>query len=146
MKPDEAIAVMKGMMAALEAQDFEKAATYFTEDLVYEDVPSGNLWRGVKEYIEVAKAVRRSFPDRSWKMKLAFSDGKNIATESVWSGTFTHSDDPEKPATGKYVSLKCISITELRDGKICRNRDFYDSLPFLQELGLLPEMKPRELL
>ena len=146
MKPNEAIEVMKGMMDAINSKDFEKATTFFTEDLVYEDVPSGHLWRSAKEYIEIAKAVRRSFPDRKWEMKSAFSDGKYIATESVWSGTFNHSDAPEKPATGKYVSVQCISITELRDGKIYRNRDFYDNLTFMQQLGLLPEMKPRELI
>jgi len=146
MKGSDAVKVMKGMMEALETQDFEKAASFFTTDLVYEDLPSGHVWRGVKEYLEVAKAIRHSFPDRTWEMKSSFSDGKYIATESVWSGTFTHSDDPEKPATGKYVSGQCVSITELRDGKICRNRDYYDNFTFMQQLGLLPEMKPRELI
>ena len=42
MKANDAIKIMKDMMAAIEAQDFEKAATFFTDDLVYEDVPSGN--------------------------------------------------------------------------------------------------------
>jgi steroid delta-isomerase-like uncharacterized protein len=146
MKATDAIKVMKGMMDALNAQDFEKAATFFTDDLVYEDIPSGHSWHNAKEFIEFAKLARRSFPDRKWEMTSAFSDGNKIATESVWSGTFTHSDDPKMPATGKHVSGQCVSITELRNRKIYRNRDYYDNLAFSQQLGLLPEMKPRDLM
>ncbi len=135
MKADDAIKVMKGMMAALESQDFEKAATFFTDDCEYEDIPLGKVCHGVKEYIEVAKMVRRSFPDRSWKSTSAFSDGNKVATESIWSGTFKHSDDPNRPATGKHVSLRIVSITEIRNGKIHRNRDYYDGLSMTQQLA-----------
>jgi len=146
MKGADAIKVMKGMMDALNYKDFDKATSFFTEDLVYEDVPSGHRWNSAKEFIEFAKKVRLDFPDRKWEMTSSVSDGKKIATESVWSGTFVHSDDPKRPATGKYVSGQCVSISELRNGKICRNRDYYDNLAFSQQLGLLPEMKPRELM
>ena len=139
MKPADAINVMKGMMAALEMQDFEKAATFFTDDLVYEDVPSGVVCHSIKEYIDFARVVRRSFPDRSWKMTSAFSDGHNVASETIWSGTFTHSEDPKMPATGKYVSLRCVSITEIRNGKISRNRDYYDGLSSAKQAGFIPE-------
>ena len=137
----DAVKIMRDMMVALESQDFEKAATFFTDDLEYEDVPSNQSWHNVKDYIDFAKGVRRMCPDRKWEMTSAFSDGQKIATESVWSGTFTHSDDPKMPATGKYVSFRCVSITELRNGKICRNRDYYDNLSFSQQLGILPGME-----
>jgi steroid delta-isomerase-like uncharacterized protein len=132
---DNAVKIMKEMMAALNSQNFEKASSFFTDDLVYEDVPSGMVFHGVKEFIDFARLVRIDFPDRKWEMKSSFSDGDKIATESVWSGTFTHSSNPERPATGKSVSLQCVSITELRNGKICRNRDYYDGLSFQQQLG-----------
>ena len=132
----DAVKIMKGMMAALNSQNYEKAASFFTDDLVYEDVASGMVFHGVKEFIDFAKLVRVEFPDREWELKSAFSDGHKIATESVWSGTFTHSVfNPERPATGKHVSIRCVSITELRNGKICRNSDYYDGLSFWQQLG-----------
>jgi steroid delta-isomerase-like uncharacterized protein len=135
----DAVKIMKGMMAALESQDFEKAATFFADDCKNEDVTVGKVCHGVKEYIDMAKLVRREFPDRSWKLKSAFSDGNKIASETVWSGTFTHSDDPKRPATGKHTNIRCVSITEIRNGKIYRNRDYYDGLSFAKQLGLLPE-------
>lgn len=139
MKAIDAVEVMKGMVAAVNSWDFEKAASFFTDDLVYEDIPSGKVWHGIKEYIDFARMVRNEFPDRTWKLKSAFSDGRRIASETVWSGTFTHSSNPERPATGKYVSVRCVSITEVHNGKICHNSDYYDMLSVSQQLGsLLP--------
>jgi steroid delta-isomerase-like uncharacterized protein len=131
----DVIKIMKGMMAALDSQDFEKAASFFTDDLVYEDIPAGKVCHSVKEFIDMAKMVRRAFPDRKWELTSAFSDGRRIASESIWSGTFTHSDDPKRPATGKYASIRCVSITEIRNGKIYRNRDYYDGLSLSQQLA-----------
>jgi steroid delta-isomerase-like uncharacterized protein len=142
MKATDAVQIMKSMVAAVNSWDFEKAATFFTEDLVYEDVPSGKVCHGIKEYIDFAGMVRSQFPDRTWKLKSAFSDGHKIASETVWSGTFTHSNNPERPPTHRRVTIMCISITELRGGKICRNSDYYDILSVSQQLGsLLPGMK-----
>jgi steroid delta-isomerase-like uncharacterized protein len=142
MKAEDAVQLMKDMVAAVNSWDFKKAASFFTNDLVYEDVPSGKVCRGVKEYIDFAGMVRAEFPDRTWELKSAFSDGHKIASETVWSGAFTNSQNPDRPATGKRVTIRCISITELREGKICRNSDYYDMLSVSQQLGsLLPGMK-----
>jgi len=131
----DAVKIMKGMMDALNSQDYEKAASFFTDDLVYEDVPAGKVCHGVKEVIDMARLVRKHFPDRKWELTSAFSDGRRIASESVWSGTFTNSDDPKRPATGKYASIRIASINEIRNGRICRNSDYYDGLSLSQQLA-----------
>ena len=135
----DAVKIMKDMMEAGNSQNYEKVASFFTNDCVYEDVPSGKVCHGIKEFINFGKMVHIDFPDHKWELTSAFSDGHRIASESVWSGTFTHSDDPKRPATGKHVTLRCVSITEIRNGKICRNSDYYDGLSMLQQLGGLPE-------
>jgi steroid delta-isomerase-like uncharacterized protein len=134
----DGVKIMKGMMVALDAQDFEKAAKFFADDCVYEDVPMGMITHSAKEFIGFARIVRGNFPDRKWEMTSAFSDGNKVATESVWSGTFTNSDDPKRPATGKHASVRVVSITEIRNGKICKNTDYYDGLSLSQQLGMGP--------
>jgi steroid delta-isomerase-like uncharacterized protein len=131
----DAIKIMKGMMEASNSQNYEKVASFFTDDCVYEDVPSGKVAHGIKEFINFGKMVHIDFPDHKWELTSAFSDGYRIASESVWSGTFSHSNDPKRPATGKYASIRVVSITEVRNGKIYRNRDYYDGLSFSQQLG-----------
>ncbi len=131
----DAVKIMKDMMEAGNSQNYEKVASFFTDDCVYEDVPSGKVAHGIKEFIDMAKMVHVDFPDHKWELTSAFSDGRRIASESIWSGTFTHSNDPKRPATGKYASIRCVSITEIRNGKIYRYRDYYDGLSLAQQLG-----------
>ena len=138
---DDAVKIIEDMIAALNSWDLKKAASYFTDDCLYEDVPLGKVYHGKKEFIDFAMMVRDEFPDRKLELKSAFSDGNRIASETVWSGTFTHSRNPERPATGKQVSIRYVTITELRDGKICRSSDYYDMLSVSKQLGsLLPGM------
>lgn len=131
----DAVEIMKDLMKAASSQDYEKFASLFTDDCVYEDIPSGGVWHGMKEFTDFAKLLHIDFPDHKWEFKSSFSDGHRIATEAVWSGTFSHSSNPERPATGKHVAMRTVSITELRNGKICRNTDYYDGLSMMQQLG-----------
>jgi ketosteroid isomerase-like protein len=40
--------------------------------------------------------------------------------------------------TGKKFSVRGVSVIEVREGKIFRNLDFYDSATIMRQLGLLP--------
>jgi len=42
------------------------------------------------------------------------------------------------PPTGNDVSLEGTTLVRIEDGKIAEERDFYDNLPFLQQLGVMP--------
>jgi steroid delta-isomerase-like uncharacterized protein len=143
MKPADAIIVVKDMLKAADAKDLEKIASYFTDDLVYEDVPEGGVIHGKKELINMIKMVLNDFPDRKIELVSAFSDGHKVASEAIWSGTFTHSSNPKRTATGKFVSLKYVSISELRDGKICKNSDYYDGLSMARQAGILPNLSSK---
>jgi len=135
----DAVKIIKEFVVAVSSWDFKKASSFFTDDIVYEDVPSGKVCHGIKEYIDFASMVRNEFPDRTWVLKSAFSDGHKVAFETIWNGTFTRSHNPDRPATGKRVTIKCVSIAEIRNGKIYRNSDYYDMLSVTQQLGsMLP--------
>jgi ketosteroid isomerase-like protein len=44
--------------------------------------------------------------------------------------------------TGKKFSVRGVSVIEVREGKIFRNLDFYDSATIMRQLGLLPAQQP----
>jgi predicted ester cyclase len=44
------------------------------------------------------------------------------------------------PPTGKKVSVSAISIHQMRDGKIAETWEVWDTLGFLQQLGVVPAM------
>ena len=54
--------------------------------------------------------------------------------EWVWSGV-----DKDWFKTGKPFSVRGVSVIEVRDGKISRNKDFYDGAAILRQIGKLPE-------
>jgi len=53
--------------------------------------------------------------------------------EWIFSGT-----DKGVFNTGKKFSVRGVSVIDLRDGKIFRNLDFYDSATIMRQVGLLP--------
>jgi ketosteroid isomerase-like protein len=42
------------------------------------------------------------------------------------------------PATGKSAEVVVCDIVEIRDGKIYREREYYDQLTMMQQLGVMP--------
>lgn len=42
------------------------------------------------------------------------------------------------PATGKKVDLDGVTLVRMENGKIAEERDFFDNLEFMQQLGLVP--------
>jgi steroid delta-isomerase-like uncharacterized protein len=121
MKAADAVNVIKGMIAASNSQNYEKLASFFMDDFMYEDLPLGKTCHSKKELIAFFSSSHANAPDHKWELKSSFNDGQRIATEWVWSGT-----PKERPASGKHVSFRGVSITELHNGKISRNTDYYN--------------------
>lgn len=130
--------VAKDYIGAWNSHDADKIASFFTDDCVYEDLAFGMVARGKKEIKDFIKVTFVWSPDLKFELKSFFSAGGRTATEWVMTGT--HAGElPGMPATGKSFSLRGVSISELREGKISRNTDYYNLVSFLQQVGLLPE-------
>ena len=72
---------------------------------------------------------------------VSFSDnGDGTAT---LSGTATQTGDfPGIPATGKAADIPCLSVDEIRDGRIQRHADYWSLATYLQQVGLMPTPEP----
>jgi steroid delta-isomerase-like uncharacterized protein len=42
------------------------------------------------------------------------------------------------PATGKTVNIDGVTLVRMQNGKIAEERDFFDNLDFMTQLGLMP--------
>ena len=125
-------------LAAWNSHDVEKTLSFFTDDCIYEDVPTGNVSRGkeeLKAYISNTFAV---FDDFKLEMKSSFIAGDWRGAEWIMSGRHT-GDIPGIPTTGKSFSVRGASINELQEGKIKRTSDYWNIVSFLQQVGLMPE-------
>ena len=121
--PDEAKRVMDDFISAVSSHDAEKLATCFTEDCFYQDMALGGTMRGRKAvkagYTEIFTAI----PDFKLEVISLFIADNWIGSEWIMTGT---------SSTGKSFSTQGASISELREGKIKRNTDYYDPASFLQ--------------
>ena len=124
-------------LAAWNSHDVEKIASFFTDDCVYEDVAVGAVNRGKEQVKAFVSGTFTAFPDFKLERTSSFVAGDWRGAEWIMSGTQT-GDIPGLPATGKSFSIRGASITELQEGKIRRNSDYWNLASWLQQLGLMP--------
>ena len=123
---------------AWNSHDVNKILTFFTNDCIYEDLAFGIVNHGKKELTAFVNSSFVDIPDVKFEVKSVFGASDWGGMEWVMSGTFVHSSIPGIPATGKTFSVRGASISQLHNGKIIRNSDYYNLATFLQQVGLMP--------
>jgi len=122
---------------AWSTHEVEKILSYYTDDVVYEDVVAARVMRGKAELKAFLMECFSAFPDLKIEPKLVFSSGQWAGSEWAMTGTFKGELMGVKP-TGKSFSIKGGSITEYQGNKVKRNTDYYDGVTFLRQIGVMP--------
>jgi steroid delta-isomerase-like uncharacterized protein len=74
-----------------------------------------------------------------WAIEDIFASGDDRVTVR-WTGSGTHNGDVMGiPPTGKAVRVDAISIFRIAGGKIVESWEVWDTLGFLQQLGVVPK-------
>jgi predicted ester cyclase len=104
-------------------------------------IPGGIRLLGREAVSKYIQAMWTAFPD----VKLMFGDQvlsvDAAATEVVMTGTNTGPlNSPHGPIapTGKSIHLHTVSIVRFEDGRIAFERNYFDQLDMLTQLGLAP--------
>jgi steroid delta-isomerase-like uncharacterized protein len=128
------------------AHDPRRVAQLYADDCVYEDVPLGAVTRGRRELAALGRPFplcglggrpQDAFPDFGIELTGGFVAGDRAAMEWVMSGTHARGR-PGVPASGRRFRVRGATVLELRDGRVTRNADYWDSATLLTQLGLLP--------
>jgi len=136
---DPAATVVANYLAAWNAHDAAKAASYFADDVSYFDVSVGTPVVGKDA---AKKGVIDNFinaaPDLKWEMKgEPVVAGDKVAFEWEFSGTNKGAWGDGTAATDKPFAFDGASVFEIKDGLIVRQADYYDALGFYKQLGLM---------
>jgi steroid delta-isomerase-like uncharacterized protein len=113
----------------------ELAAELFTDDHVMHDpqAPAGPGPQGMADLV----SVYQTGVDGHWNIEDLFSAGDKVIVR--WTGSGTHVGEVNGiPPTGNKIRVDAISIHQLRDGKICETWEVWDTLGFLQQIGVVP--------
>lgn len=95
-------------------------------------IPDGR--EGIKA---IASALRKGFPDLTYRVDLQIAEGDFVAGYVTVSGT--HKGEAfGMPATGKHAEWNESHIVKLVNGKITEHWGVIDQLGMLRQLGLAP--------
>ena len=112
--------------------DPDEFAAYFTEDAVWWNSP----WKPVEGRDAIREGLRRGAEKMTalpWEIRHIVADAEVVMTERVDHFMFG----------SKQVSVPCMGVFELRNGKITAWRDYWDLRQFESQIKGTPE-SPRE--
>ena len=126
-------AIAEKWIAAWNSHTPDKMLPLFSDVIVYEDVAFGELSHGKAEVSKFAASEFEAVPDLELKLLRADIHGGHGTIEWSFSGT-----DKDIYKTGKKFTVRGVSVIDVRNGKIVRNLDFYDSGTIMRQVGVLP--------
>jgi len=94
---------------------------------------------GADAGIAVAETYTNAFPDLDFEIRRQYSPSDDVAIME-FTGRGTHHGELEGIApTGKRVEVVVCNVVETRDGKVHREREYYDALTMMRQLGVIDD-------
>jgi len=106
------------LVEAWNSHDVERILTFYTDDILFEDVALEQIKVGKRDFRQSLQEFFATFSDIHIEIK-SFIDGEDIAG-GEWVMTGVRTD------TGKSFSIRGVSVSEFREGKIARNSEYYN--------------------
>ena len=107
----------------------------FTKDVVLHTSPSDVV--GIDSARAYYANYLTGFSNITFSIKDVFGQGDKLVKHWNFKGTHT-GNFFGIPATGKTVSLDGVTLVRMSTGKIAEERDFFDNMDFMTQLGLMP--------
>lgn len=107
---------------------------------VHFQMPGAEM-RGREPLMQMLAAYRTAFPDLRHDVRHHVESGDTIALELKIVATHTgpmQTPQGTVPATGKKVEWTSCDYIRVKNGRFVSWHAYYDSVPFLTALGLLP--------
>jgi steroid delta-isomerase-like uncharacterized protein len=118
-----------------DSHDVEGLVALLTEDIVYEDAALGWTHHGIAEFREFAAKVFAMHPDFSLRYLDAFATETRGAAEWIIETSFEGEFEGVQ-ISGGQVSFRGATLFEIRDGRICRNRDLWNYADWMRQLDV----------
>ena len=131
-------ALMRDYLAAWNARDAARIASFFSPEAVYEDMGAGAVARGPAEIEAHAARVHAAFPDLHFELVRA-AHGDDF-TAGEWRSRMTHRGEIDGLGpTGRVVESAGVDVATLdASGSIIHLASYYDGAEIMRDLGVLP--------
>lgn len=126
------------VIALFNAGDIEGIREYLADDVTRIDAPTETTASGVDEVLEMIKMWPKSFSDA--RVSAAEYLEGNSFSVALFNGEGTNDGEfGPFPPTGKTINVPFCEVAEFNgDGKLTRNRLYYDLASMLHQLGHMP--------
>jgi len=124
--------VVDAYVRAWNQRDTIALDTLLAADAIHEDVAQNFRGTGPKAIITFMRGVAAAEPDYKWAVTNALEDGKYVALEWTWTGTYSGPDPTGKRVTNKRISGRGMSFADVDNGKIKRFTDYYDMASYFR--------------
>jgi steroid delta-isomerase-like uncharacterized protein len=133
----EATDLHEKMMDAIRNRDLDGLRQLYHPDCVYTG-PDGQERKGRDEAVAVAQTYLAAFPDLTFEIRGRYPIGEN-ASLLEFTARGTHHGELEGIApTTKKARVLVSNVIEVRDGMLHREREYFDNMSMLRQLGVVP--------
>jgi steroid delta-isomerase-like uncharacterized protein len=136
---DENVELVRDINNAFNERDLDRSLQYYASDIEWVDIPRQAVLRGPDVVRQWEEAWITAFDDGRVENLRIHGQGDVVTAEFNGRGTHTGplvTPAGEIPATGRSVDLPFCQIFELRDGRVARCTNYYDSATMLSQLGI----------
>lgn len=136
-------AFARAWLEAWNSQNVDRILAFYTDDAVYEDVPTvENGWgepsRGRPMIRKSLQSTFEDMPDLGLDFVSASGTGDRMVVEWIMTGT------RYRDHIGEFA-VRGVSIVTLEGGRIASVSDYYDAYDLLSHLGMLPALDTEQL-
>ena len=132
----DAAALQQEMFEAVQQRDFIHLRDLYHPEYTY--IGSDGTEGGIDMGVAVAETYTSAFPDLVFDVQHHHAVGGDVSVmEFVATGTHLGELQGIAP-TGRTVSVRVCNIIEVKDGKIWCEREYFDPLALMQQLGVIP--------
>ena len=137
--PDAYRVILRGIVDAWNAHELEQIVSFFAPDYEGVDVAQTTAVYGLEGVYASTRLYLDAFPDFHITQERAVIEGDNAVL--VWTVCGTHRGKfMHIPPTGRFATVRGVSILTFMDGKIYRGQYMWDVAGLLRAIGLLPEL------
>ncbi len=121
--------IARAFVDGFSVDTYQNLPTLFAEQCEYMEIPSGRTFTTPSSILGYVEATLSGMPDCHTRLISVVANENMAVAEWIMEGTNTRGW-PNIPATGNPFSLKILSIMEIEDGLIVKNRDYWDWATF----------------
>jgi len=140
--PADALGIMQAVVAAIDAEKFDEAAAFYTDDIEHTLVGSPMPAAKGKDALKAAWGMTlTSIGDKKHSIRRVIDGGDRVAMHVVLTGTHK-GPMMGVPATGKPIGFEALHVMTLENGKIKKTAIYANFTAVMSQIGAAPGMPP----